>query len=179
MIRNPRAIGIASALFALSTALAGLAFDHERKLAQTGQPPVLSADAGRRAAVIRGLRVAHDAGAVPAHREPWAGAAGNPFRPVGFTPPPPVPNTAQAPPAPVVEPKPVAPPFPYQFFGRMVGIDRKTLTFFIRDGNLIPVQVNDVLENNYRIDAVSDKQIVVTYLPLNEQSTLNLPSAEE
>jgi hypothetical protein len=110
------------------------------------------------------------------HREPWTAASADPFRTVSFASPPPAPVTVQAP-APVVAVKPVAPPFPYQFFGRMVDVNGKTLTFLIRDGSLVPVQQGEVIDGNYRIDAANDTQLQVTYLPLNEQTTLTLQSA--
>jgi hypothetical protein len=114
--------------------------------------------------------------AVP-HRQPWTAASADPFRSVSFAPPPPpAPAPVQAP-APVAAEKPVAPPFPYQFFGRMVSVDGKKLTFLIRDGSLVPVQQGEVIDGSYRIDAASDTQLMVTYLPLNEQSTLTLQSA--
>ncbi len=110
------------------------------------------------------------------HRQPWTAASADPFRSVSFAPPPPAPVAVQAP-APVAAEKPVTPPFPYQFFGRMVDVNGKTLTFLIRDGSLVPVQQGEVLDGSYRIDAASDTQLMVTYLPLNEQSTLTLQSA--
>jgi hypothetical protein len=110
------------------------------------------------------------------HRRPWTAASADPFRSVSFVPPPPPPVAVQTP-APAVAEKPVAPPFPYQFFGRMIGVDGKTLTFLMRDGNLVPVRQGDIIDGNYRIDAASDSQLQVTYLPLNEQSTLTLQSA--
>jgi hypothetical protein len=39
------------------------------------------------------------------------------------------------------------------------------------------VRQGDIIDGNYRIDAASDSQLQVTYLPLNEQSTLTLQSA--
>jgi len=111
-------------------------------------------------------------------RQPWTAAGADPFRSVSFAPPPAAPVLAQAPP-PAAEEKPVAPPFPYQFFGRMVAVDGKTLTYLIRDGNLVQVREGEVIDGNYRIDAASETQLQVTYLPLNEQSTLALQTAAQ
>jgi hypothetical protein len=110
------------------------------------------------------------------NRQPWTVANTDPFRLISFAPPPPAPVAVQAP-APVPATTPVAPPFPYQFFGRMVAVDGETLTFLIRDGSLVRVQQGDVIDGNYRIDGASDTQLLFTYLPLNEQSTLTLRSA--
>jgi hypothetical protein len=119
-----------------------------------------------------------DAQASSLRRQPWTAAGTDPFRPVSFVPPPSAPVVAQAVPAAVVE-KPVAPPFPYQFFGWMIAVDGKTLTYLIREGSLLQVQAGEVIDGAYRIDAASDTQLQVTYLPLNEQSTLVLQTAAQ
>jgi hypothetical protein len=61
----------------------------------------------------------------------------------------------------------------------MVGVDGATLTFLSRDNALVPVKVASVLDEMYRIDAITDKQILLTYLPLNEQISIPMQSAAE
>jgi hypothetical protein len=93
----------------------------------------------------------------------------DPFKPVSFLPPPPVVVASVAAPVPPIEqPKPVAPAFPYKFFGRMVTIDGVSMTFFSKDGSLTPISKGTVLDNVYRVDQIDEKKIAVTYLPLNE-----------
>jgi hypothetical protein len=117
-------------------------------------------------------------GAKNDERDPLLEAATDPFKVVSFVAP--VQAAAVAPPpAPVVQPKPVAPQFPYQYFGRMVDVDGKTLTFLSRDGALVPIKVGTVLDQAYRIDTMTDKQISLTYLPLNEQISIFTQSAAE
>ena len=111
----------------------------------------------------------------PWMRAAWSGASNDPFHTVRFAPTVQAPVVAHADVA--TQEKPSAPPFPYHFFGRMVDIDGNMLTFFIRDGNLIPVREGTVLDEEYHIDLVSESHVQVTYLPLNERLAIVLPSA--
>ncbi|CDG81977.1 hypothetical protein [Janthinobacterium agaricidamnosum] len=109
-------------------------------------------------------------------RDPLVEAGGDPFRVVTFLPPPP--KLAPAPPPPPPAPvKPGAPPFPYQYFGRMVNIDGQLLTYLTRDNALIPIRAKETLDNTYRIDSISETLIVMTYLPLNEKVEIATRSA--
>jgi hypothetical protein len=112
-------------------------------------------------------------------RDPLLEAATDPFKVVNFVAPVQAAPAAPPPPAPVVQPKPVAPQFPYQYFGRMVDVDGQKLTFLSRDSVLVPIKVGTMLDDVYRIDAVADKQISLTYLPLNEQISISVQSAAE
>lgn len=113
-------------------------------------------------------------------RDPLLEAATDPFKVVSFVAPVQAQSAPVAPPpAPVVQPKPVAPQFPYQYFGRMVDVDGQKLTFLSRDGVLVPIKVGTVLDEMYRVDAVAEKQISLTYLPLNEQISIFTQSAAE
>jgi hypothetical protein len=111
-------------------------------------------------------------------RDPLLEAATDPFKVVSFVAPVQAMPVAP-PPAPVVQPKPVAPQFPYQYFGRMVDVNGQALTFLSRDGVLVPIKVGTVLDDVYRIDAMAGKQISLTYLPLNEQISISVQSAAE
>jgi hypothetical protein len=113
-----------------------------------------------------------------AKRTPWKEEKNDPFRIVSFTPPPTV-IKALRPVVPAAAERMEVPPFPYQFFGQMVDVEGHTLTFLMRDGMLVPVKAAQVLDQTYRIDSVGDKQINVTYLPLNEQSTVSVQTAAQ
>jgi len=144
--------------------------------AQIVQP----ADAKTTAARTDGPALTGQPAAKYDERDPLLEAATDPFKVVSFV----APVQAQAapvapPPAPVVQPKPVAPQFPYQYFGRMVDVDGQKLTFLSRDGVLVPIKVGTVLDEMYRVDAVAEKQISLTYLPLNEQISIFTQSAAE
>ena len=63
---------------------------------------------------------------------------------------------------------PVAPPFPYLFFGRMVDIHGKRLTYLSRDDHVFPIKDGEIVDGAYRVDAIGEREISLTYLPLNE-----------
>ncbi|MBB5368340.1 MULTISPECIES: hypothetical protein [unclassified Janthinobacterium] len=99
-------------------------------------------------------------------RDPLVESKTDLFRFVSFQPPPP---KALPPPPSPPPPAPSAPSFPYRYFGRMVDVDGKTVTYLARGDALIPIHVRQLLDNTYRIDAVTETQIVVTYVPLEEK----------
>lgn len=113
-------------------------------------------------------------------REQLSEAVSDPFRVQSFLPPPPkvAPAPPPPPPPPVIAQKPVAPAFPYTFFGRMVDVNGKRQTYLSREDTLIPIKEHEILDNVFRIDAIGDGQITLTYLPLNEQSVIAAGSAE-
>lgn len=110
-----------------------------------------------------------------AERDPLVESATDLFRAVSFLPPPPKSLPAPPPPPP---PKPSAPSFPYAYFGRMVDINGKTVTYLTRGDALIPIQAQQLLDNTYRIDAVTETQIVVTYVPLEEKIVIAVQSGK-
>jgi len=107
-------------------------------------------------------------------REPLADAANDPFKAAA---PPPPPKVAEAPPPPP-PPASAAPPFPYHYLGRMLSVDGKQLTYLTRGDAMIPIQLHQVLDQDYRVDVLSDTEIVITYLPLDERVRIVVRSAE-
>ncbi len=107
-------------------------------------------------------------------RDPLPDGEADPFKPVGLLPPPPPPP----PPAPVASPAPVAPPFPYRYFGRMIGPDGKPLTYLTRGDTLVQVKPGEALDGAYRIEKMDDVEIVVVYVPLDERTVINIRSVE-
>lgn len=81
---------------------------------------------------------------------------------------PPAPKVA-APPM----PKPVAPPFPYPYMGGL-SEDGVRTTFFMKGGRVLPVKAGDVVDAAYRVDEMTDQQMTLTYLPLNETLSVAL-----
>ena len=71
----------------------------------------------------------------------------------------------------VVE-KPVAPPLPFQYFGRLTE-NGKTEVFVMRGDELITIAAGQKL-GDYRVDKVADASISFTYLPLKMKQTLDL-----
>lgn len=80
-----------------------------------------------------------------------------PQQPVSFLPPPPAP--------------PSAPQLPFTFIGRMID-GNKVVLFLSKNNRQYAVKVNDVLDDTYRMDKITDNNAVLTYLPMNIQQTL-------
>ena len=64
-------------------------------------------------------------------------------------------------------PKPTAPPFGYAYMGGLLDEGLRT-AFFTQGERLITVKVGDTVDAAYRIEQMTDKQMTLTYLPLNE-----------
>lgn len=82
------------------------------------------------------------------------------FDTVSWQPPPP--KVVEAPP-----PKPVTPPFPYAYLGGL-SEDGVRTSFFTKGERVLPVKAGDTIDAVYRVDEMTDKQMTLTYLPLNE-----------
>lgn len=104
-------------------------------------------------------RVNRDAGEV---------AAVDVFAPKSWVPPPPAPVVAQ----PVV---PVAPPLPFRYVGQLEDAEGKVIIYLARGEMVHTVRVGDVLEEQYRFDALDNGQATLTYLPMNQQQMLAIP----
>jgi hypothetical protein len=87
--------------------------------------------------------------------------------------PPPPKVKAGPPPAP---PKPVAPPLPYTFAGRMLQ-DGTIYVFLARGDRVITAKQGDTIEGVYRVDSISETQVGLTYVPLNEKQALTVVSS--
>jgi hypothetical protein len=84
------------------------------------------------------------------------------------------PAVAKAPPPPP-PPKPAAPPFGYAYMGGLTEDGVRT-AFFTQGERIIAVKVGDTVDSAYRIDQMTEKQMTLTYLPLNEIMVLALGS---
>jgi hypothetical protein len=85
-----------------------------------------------------------------------------------YTPPPPPPIVKAAAPA-----KPSAPPIPYTYLGQIED-DGGTTIFLALNGDLIATRQGEALDQKYRLEKVSQQQLIFVYLPLNERQTLNI-----
>ncbi|HSV70552.1 MAG TPA: hypothetical protein VLI72_10590 [Methylibium sp.] len=70
-------------------------------------------------------------------------------------------------------PKPVAPAFPYAYMGALVDEGVQT-AFFVKGERVLPVKAGDTVDGAYRVDRLDEKQMTLTYLPLNEAMLLPL-----
>ncbi|MBV7526542.1 MULTISPECIES: hypothetical protein [Pseudomonas] len=72
---------------------------------------------------------------------------------------------------------PTAPPLPFQFVGRLD--DRSDLQVFLQSGEKIyVVRKGDVIDETWRIERISDKELSLVYLPLHLAQTLSVGSTE-
>jgi hypothetical protein len=84
-------------------------------------------------------------------------------------PPTPPPQVSSLPPSPPLPPS--APQLPFVFIGRM--IDGNEITLYLsRNDQQYSARVSDILDGTYRVDKITDKSAVLTYLPLNLQQEL-------
>ena len=86
----------------------------------------------------------------------------NPFAAVSWAPPPPVQVVR------VVVPK--APPLPFVYLGKM--LDGKAVTAFVSMGGQTHLLHSGDTLRDYRVEAISAKEISFVYLPLNEKQRL-------
>jgi hypothetical protein len=82
-------------------------------------------------------------------------------------PPPPPPPPPTPPPPPFV---PVAPPFPHAWVGRYV--DTAERVVIAGPSTTWVLKVGDVIDGQWRIDTIQDRQLNVTYLPLNQSRSV-------
>ena len=98
----------------------------------------------------------------------------DPFALRNFRPAPPAVKRPIALPASEVAappPPPQAPPLPFMYMGKLAEGDSTTVFLSMGDRNLI-VRPGDVIDNNYRVEEVTDAAVVLTYLPLTVQQSL-------
>ena len=76
-------------------------------------------------------------------------------------------------PPPPPPPKPTAPPPPFTVLGRMIQGGR-TAVFVSYGGRNQVFGVGDVVDSDWRVDAIDATQVKLTYLPLNEEKSLAL-----
>jgi len=103
----------------------------------------------------------------PARASLEQAAANNLFAANSWLPPPPPPPKELPPPP----PPPTAPPMPFNFVG-LLQDQAKPTAFLAKDDQLLLVTTGDTVEGTYRIDSVSAKEIVLTYLPLNQRQSI-------
>ena len=90
----------------------------------------------------------------------------DPFAPRSFSSP------QEAAHAPGVPHKPVAPPLPFRYLGKMIE-DGKLNVFLARGDESLSVRAGQRL-GEYRVESVTDREIVFTYLPLKTKQSLPL-----
>ncbi|MGF6598951.1 hypothetical protein P3T23_003668 [Paraburkholderia sp. GAS448] len=97
----------------------------------------------------------------------------NPFAASSWLPPPPpvvvpvVPEVRAAP--------PTAPPVPFTYMGQLDAKKAKPQVFLSSGDRLLIVSPGDVVDEQYRVESVSESDVVLTYLPLNLMQVVSIP----
>jgi len=99
------------------------------------------------------------------------GSAGEPdavadaFAARSWLPPPPPPRKVE----------PQAPPLAFKYFGKIVE-DGKPVVFLSRNERNFSVRAGDKLDGQYQVESITESSIVLTYLPLKLQQTMQIGS---
>jgi hypothetical protein len=79
-------------------------------------------------------------------------------------------------PPPPPPPPPQAPPVPFTFMGKLIDADR--ITVFLTNGNHNwAVRAGDTIDGAYRVEAIGDRTMTLTYLALGKQQELAIGEA--
>ncbi|KAB0648521.1 hypothetical protein F7R13_30405, partial [Burkholderia territorii] len=80
---------------------------------------------------------------------------------------PPPPETRPAP--------PTAPPVPFVYLGQQDPKAAKPQVFLGNGDQLLIVSPGDVIDGQYRVDLVTESNVMLTYLPLNQPQMVPIP----
>ncbi|CAE6804685.1 hypothetical protein R75461_05359 [Paraburkholderia nemoris] len=100
-------------------------------------------------------------------------SANNPFAASSWLPPPP---PVEVPVVPEVRaPAPTAPPVPFTYVGELDAKAAKPQVFLSNGERLLIVSPGEVVDDQYRVESVSESDVVLTYLPLNQTQSVSIP----
>lgn len=80
-------------------------------------------------------------------------------------------------PPPPPPPPPQAPPLPFTYMGKLIEEGRIVVFLTQGDRNHI-VRQGDTIDGTYRVDAVTEQRLALTYLPLKQKQELALGGAQ-
>lgn len=100
-------------------------------------------------------------------------SANNPFAASSWLPPPPPVEVAVVPEVPA--PAPTAPPVPFTYLGELDAKAAKPQVFLSNGDRLLIVSPGEVVDDQYRVESVSESDVVLTYLPLNQTQSVSIP----
>ena len=108
----------------------------------------------------------------PEREEGRVATAADPFARRSFGPAPEARAAEAAPAAP-----PQAPELPFKYLGKVIE-DGKLSVFLARGDDSYSIQAGrrHKLDDQYRVDKVTETQVVFTYLPMNTKQTLDIPA---
>ena len=96
------------------------------------------------------------------------------FNTQSWAPPPPSPPDPRTLPPP---PPPMAPPLRFTFLGKKFE-DGLWEVFLAQGDSAYVVRNQSVIDNTYRVDAITPVAVIFTYLPLNQVQRLNIKGAQ-
>jgi hypothetical protein len=70
---------------------------------------------------------------------------------------------------------PSAPALPFRYLGKAIE-DGKLTVFLMKGNDSYSVHSKQALDEQYRVDKVTETQVVFTYLPLKQKQTLDIPA---
>lgn len=100
----------------------------------------------------------------------------DPFTVSSWLPPPP---PVEVPVAPVRPAPPTAPPVPFTYVGQLDAKAARPQVFLSNGDQLLIVSPGDVIDSQYRIESVSESDVVLTYLPLHERQVVTIPREDK
>jgi hypothetical protein len=86
-------------------------------------------------------------------------------------PPPPAPVAPPAPP-----PEPMAPALPFTYVGMMESDEAKPIVYLARGERLLAVSEGDLVDQEYRIQSLTNNEVVLVYVPLGQTQTIRIGS---
>ena len=97
----------------------------------------------------------------------------DPFVPRSWLPPPPPPPSMSAV-APALPPTPTAPAMPFNFIGQIDNGADLPKAFLTHSESLHIVAKGDLVEKVYRVESITPTKVVLTYLPMMQEQSINL-----
>lgn len=73
----------------------------------------------------------------------------------------------------IAPPAPTAPPLQFKYAGKTIA-DNETWVFLSHSGENLITKIGGKINDQYRLDAINDDTVTVTYLPLNVKQTLTI-----
>lgn len=98
-------------------------------------------------------------------RRKFSAQAGDLFSRQSWIPPPP----------PAKPQSPVPPPLMFKYLGKVIEGDETQVFLALAERNYV-VKVGEKIDNQYRVDEVTDHAITLTYIPLNAKQVLSIGS---
>ena len=78
-------------------------------------------------------------------------------------------------PPPLPPPKPVAPPLPFQYLGKL-SEDGQIRVFLNHQGKYLITRTGDVIDGIYRVEEITGSRMTLLYQPLKERQVLSIGS---